>query len=468
MVLKFRVDQLFERVEEHGSENHATLTEKGVPMSEPPPGVASSDSTVQARNGTCPSCGFQHASPRVWCSRCGVPLRVGCCEPLPSDADETVLQGRVDLYRAVLADQDRLMSEQHLAPVILEPVRRFYDQRLRDVEVEILDLRKRKELNAIVEHVVSIARAGQVDQARQRLALELKRMPEDKNLKQLWDEIDQRHQKLLADLRSKQQAQELLTRANDCIQQKEYIRAIEQLQLAIELRPNDKALQTRLGQAQQLLRDEQERQANEEPVVATIVAPVGPPVTEAPVTEAPVTEAPATAERVVLTADTHSQPSTNAEAAAVTLSEKTSRTAPSFADEEEIPSVAQRRVEALSTWTSLVKPFLMDNVGWFVGAFLVIAGFVVLIVTFWNTIEQNQILMHSLVFASLFMATALFFAAAYFMRLKYPQLESSSDVLLVIVALLIPLVFAAAILTAMIPATQTGVSMVHVGQAVDL
>ncbi|MCR9296284.1 MAG: hypothetical protein NXI32_26535 [bacterium] len=452
-------------------------------MSEPPPGIASSDSTVQARNGTCQSCGFQHAAPRVWCSRCGVPLRVSCCEPLPSEADERVLQGRADLYRAVLADQDRLMSEQRLAPVLLEPVRRFYDQRLRDAEVEILDLRKRKEFNAIVEHVVSIARAGQVDQARQRLALELKRLPEDKDLKQLWDEIDQRHQKLLADLRSKQQAQELLARANDFIRKKEYVRAIEQLKLAIELRPDDKALQTRLGQAQQLLRDEQERLANEEPVLATIVAPIGTPmteapvtaapvtaapVTEAPVTEVPLTEVPATAERVVSPADTRSQPSTNAEAAAVTLSEKTSRTAPSFADEEEIPSVAQRRVEALSTWTSLVKPFLMDNVGWFVGAFLVIAGFVVLIVTFWNTIEQNQILMHSLVFASLFMATALFFAAAYFMRLKYPQLESSSDVLLVIVALLIPLVFAAAILTAMIPATQTGVSMVHVGQAVDL
>ena len=91
------------------------------------------------------------------------------------------------------------------------------------------------------------------------------------------------------------------------------------------------------------------------------------------------------------------------------------------------------------------------------GAFLVIAGFVVLIVSFWENIEQNRILMHSLVYISLAVATSMFFAMAYFMRLKYPQLESSSNVLLVIVALLIPLVFAAAALTTLVPGTPADV-----------
>jgi len=127
----------------------------------------------------------------------------------------------------------------------------------------------------------------------------------------------------------------------------------------------------------------------------------------------------------------------------------------SFAEELDEPiSPAQRFVDATSKWSTVLKPFLMDNVGWFVGAFLVVAGFGILIVTFWSSIEQNQILMHSLVYASLAIATGAFFSTAYFMRRKYPELESSSNVLLVIVALLIPLVFAAAMLTSMIPSAQ--------------
>ncbi len=130
----------------------------------------------------------------------------------------------------------------------------------------------------------------------------------------------------------------------------------------------------------------------------------------------------------------------------------------SFAEaDDEIPNPTHRLIDAASQWSTVLKPFLVDNVGWFVGAFLVIAGFVVLIVSFWENIEQNRILMHSLVYISLAVATSMFFAMAYFMRLKYPQLESSSNVLLVIVALLIPLVFAAAVLTTLVPGTPADV-----------
>jgi tetratricopeptide (TPR) repeat protein len=130
-------------------------------------------------------------------------------------------------------------------------------------------------------------------------------------------------------------------------------------------------------------------------------------------------------------------------------------------EEEERISPIERLIDSASRWSSLLKPFLLDNVGWFIGTFLVIAGFVVLIVSFWGSIERNPILMHSLVYFSLAIATAFFFSAAYFMRLRYPQLESSSNVLLVIVALLIPLVFASAALTSLIPAVKTSDSTRH-------
>jgi hypothetical protein len=130
-------------------------------------------------------------------------------------------------------------------------------------------------------------------------------------------------------------------------------------------------------------------------------------------------------------------------------------------DQEEIPSPHRRWIEAASHWSSIIKPFLLDNVGWFVGAFMVVAGFVVLIFTFWSTIEQNRILMQSLVFSALAVATGMFFSLAYFMRVKYPQLETSSNVLLVIVALLIPLVFAAAVLTSLVPAASSEVTLIE-------
>lgn len=285
---------------------------------------------------------------------------------------------------------------------------------------------------------------------------------------------------------AKQQAQDLLASAKAAIQQQDYEAARSTLQSARELQPDERAIEECFQHVEQLLRDKRENEQlpteqhpteqhpteqlpTEQPASVEVVGAIEDEelITATLVPSIPtlVDDSRPTASLPVRRGDTEAAspppPSLNEEPRALPQ-------APTFADDEEVPTVAQRHLEALSTWTNLVKPFLMDNVGWFVGAFLVIAGFVVLIVTFWNTIEQNQILMHSLVFATLFSATSLFFAAAYFMRLKYPQLESSSDVLLVIVALLIPLVFAAAILTALLPATQAVDSLVQVVQAVDL
>ncbi len=126
-----------------------------------------------------------------------------------------------------------------------------------------------------------------------------------------------------------------------------------------------------------------------------------------------------------------------------------------------MPNPRHRIIESASQWSAIVKPFLLDNVGWFVGAFLVVAGFIVLIVSFWGSIEQNRIFMHSLVYSSLAGTTRHILCRRLLHAMKYPQLENSSNVLLVIVAMLIPLVFAAAVLTSLVPATIPDVALLQ-------
>jgi len=125
---------------------------------------------------------------------------------------------------------------------------------------------------------------------------------------------------------------------------------------------------------------------------------------------------------------------------------------PSFVQEEEIPSPVQRFIEGFSEWSRPLRPFLLDNIGWFVGVFLVIAGYVALLTTFWVDIEGNRLLRQFLLFLSLFLTTGLFFSLAYYMRIRYPKLETSSNVVLIIVSLLTPLVFIAAVLISLVPA----------------
>ena len=125
---------------------------------------------------------------------------------------------------------------------------------------------------------------------------------------------------------------------------------------------------------------------------------------------------------------------------------------PSFVQEEEVPSPVQRFIEGFSEWSRPLRPFLLDNIGWFVGVFLVIAGYVALLTTFWVDIGGNRLLRQFLLFLSLFLTTGLFFSLAYYMRVRYPKLETSSSVVLIIVSLLTPLVFIAAVLISLVPA----------------
>jgi len=88
-----------------------------------------------------------------------------------------------------------------------------------------------------------------------------------------------------------------------------------------------------------------------------------------------------------------------AEAAKMRVSEaKPAPFLPSFVQEEEIPSPGQRLIEGFSEWSRPLRPFLLDNIGWFVGVFLIMAGYVALLTTFWEDIEGNRLLRQCLLF----------------------------------------------------------------------
>lgn len=102
------------------------------------------------------------------------------------------------------------------------------------------------------------------------------------------------------------------------------------------------------------------------------------------------------------------------------------------------PGLFERLVETVSGWPRLAAPFLVQNVGWFVGAFCFIAGTIFLIS--YTTGFANALA----VLGSLAVYTSLMFWAGYQMRKHRPDLKISSDVLLAIAMLLCPLNLSAA------------------------
>ena len=92
----------------------------------------------------------------------------------------------------------------------------------------------------------------------------------------------------------------------------------------------------------------------------------------------------------------------------------------------------------MSGWPRLAAPFLLQNVGWFVGAFCFIAGTAFLVS--YTTGFANALA----VLGSLAVYTALLLWAGYQMRKRRPDLCISSDVLLAIAMLLCPLNLTAA------------------------
>lgn len=104
-----------------------------------------------------------------------------------------------------------------------------------------------------------------------------------------------------------------------------------------------------------------------------------------------------------------------------------------FAFETAEPSAFSKAVERVSGWPKLAAPFLVQNVGWFVGGFCFVAGTLFLVSV--TTGYANALV----ILASLAMYTGFLLWAGYIIRRKNPDLRTSSNVLLTICMLLAPL-----------------------------
>ena len=132
---------------------------------------------------------------------------------------------------------------------------------------------------------------------------------------------------------------------------------------------------------------------------------------------------------------------------------------PSFSFTPVEPGLFERGLETVSGWPRLVAPFLVQNAGWFVGAFCFIAGTVFLVS--YTTGFANALA----VLGSLAVYTGLLLWAGYQMRKRREDLRISSDVLLGIAMLLCPLNLTAATRLINLAFESTGLLVIAMGAA---
>ncbi len=375
----------------------------------------------------CTKCGVANPRYRFWCRSCGADL--SCSSESAIFAFEKELVASSELYDRVLADLTNLYRRGESTEAIYQTIFGFYFERRQAATALRGSIVRFRQLGRL-----DSAPANELDVASRDLQTTLGRYPRVELLGCLAQEVSDEISRRKAELAKKTTVSELIAAFRSCSDP-----AVREnyLKRAAAIAPNDANLAAAL----------EELRASQTQALAGAQRP------------AKIAAAPAEFEAAAGTA-TPSAATTGPEPITATVVE--SRITPpcgppttSFAEaEEETPSPTHRFVEAASEWSAVFKPFLLDNVGWFVGAFLIVAGFLVLIAAFWRNIGANPILMRSLVFWSLAVTTGIFFSLAYFMRRKYPQLETSSNVLLIIVALLIPLIFAAAAVTTLAPSAS--------------
>ncbi|WP_295393240.1 hypothetical protein [uncultured Thiodictyon sp.] len=104
-----------------------------------------------------------------------------------------------------------------------------------------------------------------------------------------------------------------------------------------------------------------------------------------------------------------------------------------------VPSRLEQALQALSGWPALIAPFLVQNIGWFIGGFCFVAGALFLIA---NTSGFVNALV---VFGSLFGSAAFLLWAGFQFRRQRPELAVASSMLLTLGMLLGPLVVAVAV-----------------------
>ncbi len=386
----------------------------------------------------CLQCGQSNSSHRLWCEKCGTATPQLSTPPFA--VEDPSAHERTQLYQRILKDLEQLWKDQKVNRESYDAIKACYEEQLAQIDEQATARNQSQRRHRLVLTARQAAHSGRFQDAITYFGQALAADPGEHRLEQAIAEVKAKFEQREKALQATRQADALLRESKVSLAEFRLEEAENKLEQAKRLTPNSGQITTALKQVRAQIAAQKARELAEKI----------PPEHEEP------------DKRAVLPATSaHADPESQRVPPGTTRVE-TSLDNVSFAeDHQELPNPRHRLIEAASQWSSIVKPFLLDNVGWFVGAFLVVAGFVVLIVSFWGSIEQNRILMHSLVYISLAVATGMFFAAAYFMRLKYPQLENSSNVLFVIVALLIPLVFAAAILTAFIPATLPDVAHVQ-------
>ncbi len=437
----------------------------------------------------CSHCGKINSSHRVWCAHCQASLpsqRKLAREAGLSQEDAE----RRDLYRSVLNDLGQLVYAGRADSTTAEAVGTFYRTQLATIETRERELKRTAALDERIMRIRDAAQRGRYRQALDELKSVAREFPTSTMPGLIEAEVQcrlNREETARLDAAAKKLALESQASVE---QSKQHEKESEPTPSAVQPSSESKPVSSLSTQEQttassttvepviaeaELVSEQSGRsttqpckpiEPSDEIVVAQLAGvPDEPdstvkrdfpahPITPATVEKEPsqrqsISDGP---ELVASEASRHVVAVASKPRADAVHPEHSKLKSRSFEEHAETPSPTQRLINSASHWSSLLKPFLIDNVGWFVGGFLLIAGFVVLIVTFWSSIEQNRVLMHSLVYLSLAATTGVLFSMAYFMRVRYPQLETSSNVLLVLVSLLIPLVFAAAVLTMLVPA----------------
>lgn len=97
------------------------------------------------------------------------------------------------------------------------------------------------------------------------------------------------------------------------------------------------------------------------------------------------------------------------------------------------PGPLEKALKAISGWHALAAPFLVQNIGWFIGVFLFIAGSIFLVS------YSTGYLKSLIVFLTFFLFTLFLLWGGYQLRRKRPDLAVSSDVVLILSLLMVPL-----------------------------
>jgi hypothetical protein len=102
------------------------------------------------------------------------------------------------------------------------------------------------------------------------------------------------------------------------------------------------------------------------------------------------------------------------------------------------PGLLERTLNTVSGWHALIAPFLVQNIGWFIGGFCFVAGSVFLVSYTTGFGKAFAI------WGAMLLYTGLLIGGGYELRRRRPELRVSSEVLTVLGALLVPLTIAAA------------------------